>query len=83
MRDWLAPMFAVARRPRLWSVAVRQTRVLAPPRWWTRRPYLPLPDARYMHFRALTQYGDGAHRLEAADVVSYLTWCRELHEVRS
>jgi len=42
-----------------------------------------VPDARYMHFRALTQYGDAGHRLEAADVVSYLTWCRELRTVGS
>ncbi len=83
MRDWFAPMLAVARRPRLWSVAIRQARLLAPPRWWAQRPHLPVPDARYMQFRALTQYGDGSHRLEPADVVSYLTWCRELHEVRS
>jgi hypothetical protein len=44
-------------------------------RWWTRPPYLPVPDRRYMRFRLETAYGtDGPGR--AADVVRYLEWCR-------
>jgi hypothetical protein len=28
----------------------------------------------------VTQYGDADHRPEAADVVSYLTWCRDIRK---
>lgn len=72
---------AVLRRPRLWATAVRQARRLAPPGWWRRRPFLPLPDAEYLRFRSLTQYGDGEHRLQADDAIAYLEWCRnQRHE---
>ncbi len=68
--------WALARRPDLWATAVRQVFVLAPTGWWRRRPFLPIPDAEYMRFRMVTQYGDAAHRPEPADVIAYLHWCR-------
>ncbi len=41
---WLVPAaLAVARRPRLWPVAVRQTLRLARPGWWRRWPPVPRP----------------------------------------
>ena len=67
---------AIARRPTLWPTAIRQVFVLASPGWWRRRPFLPLPDPGYLRFRLITQYGDGDHRMEPADVVTYLRWCR-------
>lgn len=67
---------AVVRRPRLWSVAVRQWRRTTPTGWWRRAPFLPVPAKGYMEFRLLTQYGDSQARASAADVVNYLTWCR-------
>jgi hypothetical protein len=69
---------AVIGRPWLWWTAVRQVFVLAAPGWWRRWPLLPLPDAAYVHFRLVTQYGDGDHPPEAADVVAYLHWCRSM-----
>ena len=71
-----AVVAAIARRPRLWATALRQARRLAAPGWWRRRPFLPLPDREYLRFRALTQYGDADHRLDPADAVAYLDWCR-------
>lgn len=68
---------AVIVRPSLWAVAVRQVIRLAPPGWWRRAPFLPLPDADYLHFRLTTQYGDPEHAPEPADLVSYLRWCRQ------
>ena len=77
LRGWVGPAFwAVLRRPRLWGTAVHQVRVLAAPGWWRRPPFLPLPDADYMRFRLVTQYGDPAHAPEPADVIAYLHWCR-------
>lgn len=72
----LAVALAVARRPRLWSTALRQVRVLARPGWWRRPPFLPVPDRAYLAFRLQTMYGDPAHRPAVADVVTYLEWCR-------
>jgi hypothetical protein len=67
---------AVARHPSLWPVAMRQWRRTTPPRWWRRRPFLPVPSAEYLRFRLLTQYGDPRARVDGADVVNYLAWCR-------
>ncbi|HUS62051.1 MAG TPA: hypothetical protein VMY34_07620, partial [Acidimicrobiales bacterium] len=56
-RGWAASVRAVARRPALWSTALRQAVRLARPGWWHRRPFLPLPDPDYLRFRMVTAYG--------------------------
>ena len=68
---------AVARRPDLWSTALRQARRTAPSGWWRRRPFLPVPTKEYLAFRTLTQYGEIDRSPRPEDVVEYLTWCRE------
>jgi hypothetical protein len=60
----------------LWPTAIRQLFVLAKPGWWHRWPPVPAPDRDYLEFRLVTQYGDPHHRMEPADVVAYLHWCR-------
>lgn len=77
----VAAALAVVRRPGLWSTAVRQAIVLAPDRWWTRRPFLPLPDRAYLRFRLVTQYGDADHPPVAQDVVDYLSWCQQMRRM--
>lgn len=67
---------AVIMRPSLWVTAARQALTLTPARWWTRAPWLPLPDMRYLEFRLLTAYGDSHHPPRPDDVVAYLEWCR-------
>ena len=67
---------AILVRPRLWLTAVKQYRESLPRRWWTRRPFLPIPARDYLRFRLQTQYGSPDHRIEAADVLNYLTWCK-------
>lgn len=67
---------AIGRRPALWPVAIAQLRRLAAPGWWRRPPFLPLPPRDYLRFRALTMYGSADRAPGAADVVSYLTWCK-------
>ena len=70
---------AVVVRPRLWPVAVATLFRLAAAGWWRRWPPLPLPDDGYWRFRMVTAYGgDGDGVPDAADVVSYLTWCRRM-----
>jgi hypothetical protein len=73
---WRSSALAVAARPGLWPTAVGQLRLLAPRRWWARRPFLPVPDRAWLRFRMETQYGDPAHRPEPADVVAWLEWAR-------
>jgi hypothetical protein len=65
---------AIAIRPHLWWVAVRQTARIARPGWWRRAPFLPLPDADYLRFRLETGYG-AVIVPPAADLVAYLEWC--------
>lgn len=63
-------------RPGLWPTAASQMFRLAPRGWWRRTPFLPLPDRGYLRFRMQTMYGDPGHRPEAADLVTFLEWCR-------
>ena len=72
---WVRAMLLVLARPRLWLTALRQAVRLAKPRWWTRAPFVPLPDADYLRFRFETQYG-AAGRPDPQDLVTYLEWCR-------
>jgi hypothetical protein len=73
---WLRAALAVATRPSLWWVAVRQLMRIARTRWWRRAPFLPLPDPDYLRFRLETAYGEQVGP-RPADVVSYLRWCRD------
>lgn len=75
-RAFLRIAAAVARRPSLWRVALRQWRRTTPVGWWRRRPFLPVPARDYVRFRLITQYGAADHRVEPADVLNYLAWCR-------
>ncbi len=68
---------AVLRHPGLWPAALGALVRLAPPGWWHRRPFLPLPDARLWAFRMVTAYGRPDAAPVPADVVSYLEWCRD------
>ncbi|MEY2969565.1 MAG: hypothetical protein RIQ64_2192 [Actinomycetota bacterium] len=72
MRSFLA----VVVRPHLWLTALRQAWRLAPPDWWRRAPFLPVPPTEYIAMRATIQYGDPKHSLETQDLLKYLSWCR-------
>jgi hypothetical protein len=72
---WFLTIAAVLRRPRLWPTARRQWFRMVPQRWWSRMPFLPLPDRAYVRFRLETAYGAPAVG-RADDVVAYLEWCR-------
>ncbi len=73
---WLRATLLVLARPRLWVTGVRQALRLARPRWWTRAPFVPLPDPEYLRFRFETQYG-AAGRPDPHDFVTYLQWCHD------
>jgi hypothetical protein len=77
-------VMAVLAHPSLWVIAVKQLFVLAPPGWWQRRPFLPLPDPAYLRFRLQTAYGGSGldHEPRPEDLVTYLRWCREVAVAR-
>ena len=69
--------FRLAARPSLWSTATRQVFRLAKPSWWRQRPFLPLPDERFLMFRLTTMYGgDGSPTIVPEDIIEWLHWCR-------
>jgi hypothetical protein len=74
----LRTLAAVAIRPGLWPTAVTEALLLAEPGWWRHWPPLPLPAPAYLHFRVHTAYGDAVGRMNAAEVVDYLKWCRRM-----
>ncbi len=69
---------AIARSPQLWPTAARAYRSFVPARWWSRRPFLPVPDRAWMHFRLETAYGgDGTPSATAGEeLVTYLEWLK-------
>lgn len=67
---------ALITRPGLWPTAFCVLARLAVPGWWRTSPFLPLPDRRWWAFRMVTAYGRPDAQPVAADVVSYLEWCR-------
>lgn len=71
---------ALRGRPDLWLTALASYRSLVPSRWWRTRPFLPLPDPKWLRFRLQTAYGGdgtgGADIVAADDVVLWLEWRR-------
>jgi len=45
--------------------------------WWTRPPFLPLPDQTYLRWRMLTAYADENAVPPLDDVVRFARWRRE------
>jgi hypothetical protein len=82
-RWMVAGALAVARRPSLWTTAIRQLARLAPTGWWRRAPFLPVPDADYLRFRLVTAYGGSGGQPRPEDLITYLHWCRAWPEVTS
>ena len=77
MTKWRAAAWALARRPTLWPIAVRSAVELVPRGWWRRRPFLPIPDRRWLRFRMVTAYGgDGGGGPQPDDVITWLEWRR-------
>lgn len=44
--------------------------------WWTRVPFLPLPDGPYLRWRMYTAYGDELAVPPIEDVVRFARWRR-------
>jgi hypothetical protein len=58
---------------------MRSMLAMAPPGWWRRRPYLPVPDDRYWRFRLETSNGgDGTIPPSPSEVVDVLAWTTDM-----
>lgn len=66
----------LVRHPGLWPEAIRSLFALAPRKWWTRAPFLPIPDRDYLSWRIVTAYGNADSDLQGEDLVAYLRWRR-------
>jgi hypothetical protein len=73
---WAQVLWRMLPRPTLWGTAIRQGVRLIPRDWWKQRPYLPIPDPRYLQFRTVTNYGSTG-KPNPQDVVTYLEWVKD------
>jgi len=78
---FLRLLFALVQRPHLASTAARQMVTMAPQRWWSKAPFLPVPPADYMHFRQVTATGDADGPPDVHDTVVWLEWCRSMRKL--
>ena len=62
-----------ARTPLLPSI-ITTAYTLRPRRWWTQRPFLPLPEAEYTRWRLYTAYGNRRRRPTFSDIASFAVW---------
>ncbi|HVB01867.1 MAG TPA: hypothetical protein VNE42_11505 [Acidimicrobiales bacterium] len=72
---------AVLGRPRLWLTALVTARGLVRSHWWRTKPFLPLPDPRWIGFRLETAYGSAGTAPNVEDVVGYLEWCQMMRKI--
>jgi hypothetical protein len=73
---------ALARQPGLWVSAGRVFAGLVPSHWWSRPPFLPLPDSRWLAFRSETAYGDATQVPGREDIVAFVEFAREQRQLR-
>ncbi len=45
--------------------------------WWSRAPFLPVPDREYLRWRMYTAYADEDAVPPAGDVIRFARWRRE------
>lgn len=78
---WTSLIVTLARRalldPRLALDLLRTAWAFRRRRWWTRPPYLPLPDREYLRWRMYTAYADEAAVPPPEDVIRFARWRRE------
>jgi hypothetical protein len=80
-RSWLSLAGWLAWRgllnPRLGLDLLRTAWAFRRRRWWTRLPYLPVPDKAYLRWRMYTAYADENAVPPIEDVVRFARWRRQ------
>jgi len=64
-------------RPRLATCLLRVAWRFRSRGWYTRFPFLPIPDATYVKWRMYTAYGDSGAVPSVRDVERYARWAVE------
>jgi hypothetical protein len=67
--------------PRLAIDLIRTAWVFRRRNWWRQRPFLPVPDRSYLHWRMYTAYGDEAAVPPMRDVIRFARWRRTTMEL--
>jgi len=79
--SWLSLAGRLATRgllnPRLGLDLLRTAWAFRSRRWWTRAPYLPVPDRIYLRWRMYTAYADEEAVPPLEDVVRFARWRRQ------
>ncbi|MEO8294132.1 MAG: hypothetical protein ABI613_01375 [Gemmatimonadota bacterium] len=65
-------------RPRLAVDLLRTAWAFRRRQWWTKPPFLPVPDGTYLRWRMYTAYGDEEAVPPLEDVVRFARWRREV-----
>jgi len=80
-RGWLALTVSLlaraAFRPRLALDLLATAWAFRRRAWWTRAPFLPLPDPTYLRWRMYTAYADEDAVPPPEDVIRFARWRRE------
>lgn len=80
-RSWLSLAGRLTLRgllnPRLGLDLLRTTWAFRRRRWWSRAPFLPLPDRDYLRWRMYTAYADEDAVPPEEDVIRFARWRRE------
>ena len=66
-------------RPRLALSLIKVAWRFRSRHWYTRFPFLPLPDPTYIRWRMFTAYGDHEAVPPAGDVERYAKWAAKSH----
>jgi len=66
-----------ALNPRLAADLLRVVWAFRRRNWWTRAPFLPLPDTTYLRWRMYTAYGEEDAIPPLEDVIRFVRWRRE------
>ena len=78
MRRWWPPGFGryLITHPRDVPLVASAAWPMRRNRWWSRPPFLPLPDDAYWRFRLTTFNGAGEQPLTPVDIVEAVRWSR-------
>lgn len=78
--SWLALVLALAARavvqPRLALDLLKAGWAFRRLRWWSRAPFLPIPDREYLRWRMYTAYADEDAVPPVEDVIRFARWRR-------
>ena len=76
-RVLLTMITTVLKRPSLWPIALKQVWRIRRSNWYSKPPFLPVPERSYIEFRVHTAYGSSDDLSDLNnDVITYLEWCR-------